>query len=80
MKIFHESGSLSHAIQRMAQAVCAYAQLQANFKGLTQEQPRRVLPTMLCPSDAWVLPTTTFTRGTWAFLLPSITPWHQEAG
>ena len=70
--IFHESGTMSYALQRLAHnAVGACAQLRAKFRGLLHQKSfpmiRRlfdalVLPTVSYGSEVWV----------WPFLLPKL--------
>jgi len=61
--IFHESGTMSYALQRLAHnAVGACAQLRAKFRGLLCQQS---FPIMRRLFDALVLPTVSYGSEVW---------------
>ena len=70
--IFHESGTMSYALQRLAHsAVGACAQLRAKFRGLLCQKS---FPMMRRLFDALVLPTVSYGSEIWGpLLLPNLT-------
>ena len=69
--IFHESGTMSYALQRLAHnAVGACAQLRAKFRGLLCQQS---FPMMRRLFDALVLPTVSYGSEVWGpFCSPTL--------